>query len=188
MFKHSKLTHKTSPETGGKKNVSVVVRTPRHRAFEQTGIAWKRSWTMLHSQPIQNDQCKSLIWFHRQNKQLPLATGCQEQLQNGRVCAPTWECRSRCWWGCPSPSLGAAAPDAAPGCSHSSLLPLTPLASPSSRGTNHLYPHYKAVCSLFWRKKNAMHSNLYFLKKKKKKGPPHEIKKKSPSPGINIYQ
>lgn len=69
----------------------------------------------------------------------------------------------------PSISLFSNTGSSPQGCSTRLLLLFPPslfLASPSLHGKNHLYPYYKAACSLFWKKKkrSAMHSNLHFIK------------------------
>lgn len=93
----------------------------------------KRSWVAPGTQPIQNDQRHGHTQLHRQNKQLPLAKGCQE-LQHG-CGAPASDLRpqprevtatavllpSPPPYPC-SPTQGAAPRDAAQGCSYSSRL------------------------------------------------------------------
>lgn len=138
---------------------------------------------MLRSQLIQNDQPKHQTWLHRQNKQLPLATGCQEQ-QNGcgppacRLCATACESHDYCWCSSPPPpsSCCSTTGSSSLGMQHWAALTLPsfsclPLASPSQRSKNLLPVAYSGG------KKKCYEFTLSL--KRKNKGPPHEIQKKA---------
>lgn len=101
---------------------------------------------MLHSQPTKNDQSNSRTQLHRQNKQLPLATSCQEQ-QNG--------CGSSSSQVYSPGNAGAAA--GAP--SHSPLPSLAPLLGAAHQGCTTraallppslvlLWPHFLRIAKI----------------------------------------